>query len=45
MKILVGLNVLVKTTTICAIDGEGGMVRDGKVVSEPEAIATLLTAF
>ncbi len=44
MKIFVGLDVSVKTTTICAIDGEGAMVREGKVVSEPEAIIGFLAA-
>jgi transposase len=38
MKHSVGLDVSVKETAICIIDELGNVVRETKVVTEPEAI-------
>src|SRR3974377_1905217 len=38
-----GLDVSVKETSVCIVDGTGGMVREVKVASEPEALLPVLT--
>src|SRR3974390_2632726 len=38
-----GLDVSVKETSVCIVDGTGGIVREGKVASEPEALLPVLT--
>jgi transposase len=38
----VGLDVSQKETSICVVDGEGRIVAEGKVASEPATIATFL---
>jgi transposase len=43
-KLYVGLDVAVETTTICVVDQNGAIVREGKVESTPEAIAAFLKA-
>ena len=39
MGLYVGLDVSLKETSICVVDGSGTIVSEGKVISEPEAIA------
>jgi transposase len=39
-----GLDVSVKETAICIVDEVGQVVRETKVVTEPEAIITLLNS-
>ena len=38
-----GLDVSVKETSVCIVDGTGRMVREVKVASEPEALLAILT--
>ena len=42
MEQYVGLVVSLKETSVCVVDAGGGMVFEGKAVSEPEAIAALI---
>ena len=42
MDYFAGLDVSVKDTSVCIVDGEGGIVREGKVASEPEALLAML---
>ncbi len=39
MELYVGLDVSLKETSICVVDGSGEIVCEGAVLSEPEAIA------
>ena len=39
MELYVGLDVSLKETSICVVDGAGEIVCEGTVISEPEAIA------
>lgn len=42
MEMFVGLDVSVRTTSVCVMDAGGKLIRESKVESEPEAIADLL---
>jgi transposase len=42
MDYFAGLNVSVKDTSVCIVDGTGKIVREVKVVSEPQALLALL---
>ncbi len=44
METYVGLDVSLKTTSVCVVDREGTVVKEGVVVSEPEAIAAFIAA-
>lgn len=44
MELFVGLDVSVRTTSVCVMDVSGKLIRESKVESEPEAIADLLHA-
>ena len=44
MELFVGLDVSVRTTSVCVMDASGKLIRESKVESEPEAIADLLHA-
>ena len=44
MKQYVGLDVSLKETSICVVDGDGEIVCEGTVYSEPEAIAEFVKA-
>ncbi len=39
MERYVGMDVSLKETSICVVDGEGEIQCEGSVISEPEAIA------
>jgi len=39
MELYVGLDVSLKETSICVVDGKGMIVSEGTVISEPDAIA------
>ena len=39
MELYVGMDVSLKETSICVVDGDGNIVCEGTVISEPEAIA------
>ncbi len=39
MELYVGMDVSLKETSICVVDGDGEIQREGTVISEPEAIA------
>src|SRR5499427_3071862 len=43
MDHFVGLDVSVKETSVCIVDGTGKVAREVKVASEPEALLTVLT--
>src|SRR3974377_2004646 len=42
MDYFAGLDVSVKDTSVCIVDGTGKIVREVKVASEPEALLTVL---
>lgn len=42
MKYFVGIDVSLQLSSICIINGDGEIIREAKVPSEPEAIATFL---
>lgn len=42
MKYYAGLDVSLEETSVCVVDGEGSIVAEAKVVTEPEAIAAYL---
>ena len=42
MEYFAGLDVSVKDTSVCIVDGTGKIVREAKVASEPEALLTVL---
>ena len=44
MELYVGMDVSLKDTSICVVDGSGRIVSEGTVTSEPLAIATFLKA-
>ncbi len=44
MELHVGLDVSLKETSICVVDGSGGIVSEGTVISEPSAIAAFIKA-
>ena len=43
MDYFAGLDVSVKDTSVCIVDGTGKIVREVKVASEPEALLTVLS--
>jgi transposase len=45
MDLFVGLDVSVRTTSVCVMDGAGKVLKEAKVESEPSAIAALLGNF
>ncbi len=44
MELYVGMDVSLEETSICVVDGDGDIVCEGTVISEPEAIAAFITA-
>ncbi len=44
MELYVGMDVSLKETSICVVDGSGGIVSEGTVISEPSAIAAFIKA-
>jgi transposase len=44
MERYVGMDVSLKETSICVVDGNGAIVNEGTVISEPAAIAAFLEA-
>lgn len=44
MECFVGLDVSVKTTSVCVMDAGGTIIREGKAESSPEAVAAFLSA-
>src|SRR5262245_50408464 len=43
-KLYAGLDISLDLTSVCVIDEEGRIAAEGKVTSEPEAIAKMLLA-
>ena len=43
MEHFAGLDVSVKETSVCVVDGTGRMVREVRVAREPEALLPVLT--
>ncbi len=44
MELYVGMDVSLKETSICVVDGSGEIVSEGTVISEPATIAAFLEA-
>ncbi len=44
MELYVGMDVSLKQTSICVVDGSGRIVSEGTVISEPAAIAEFIKA-
>ena len=44
MELYVGMDVSLKETSICVVDGSGKIVSEGTVISEPAAIAEFIEA-
>ncbi len=44
MELYVGMDVSLKETSICVVDGSGEIVSEGTVISEPSAIAAFIEA-
>ena len=44
MDYFAGLDVSVKETSVCIVDDAGGIVREAKLASEPEALLAVLTS-
>jgi transposase len=44
MEHFAGLDVSVKQTSVCIVDGTGRLVREVKVASEPEALLPVVTS-
>ncbi len=44
MELYVGMDVSLKETSICVVDGDGNIVCEGTVISEPSAIAGFIKA-
>lgn len=44
MELFVGLDVSVRTTSVCVMDTGGKLIRESKVETEPEAVGALLHA-
>ncbi len=44
MECYVGMDVSLKETSICVVDGNGEIVSEGTVISEPSAIAAFIEA-
>ncbi len=44
MELYVGMDVSLKETSICVVDGSGGIVSEGTVISEPSAIVAFIKA-
>ncbi len=44
MELYVGMDVSLKETSICVVDGSGKIVSEGTVISEPSAIAAFIEA-
>jgi len=44
MELYVGMDVSLKETSICVVDGSGKIVSEGTVISEPAAIAAFIEA-
>ena len=42
MELYVGMDVSLKETSICVVDGSGEIVSEGMVISEPVAIAEFI---
>ncbi len=42
MELYVGMDVSLKETSICVVDGSGTIVSEGTVISEPSAIAEFI---
>jgi hypothetical protein len=42
MEHYVGLDVSLKSTAICVVDAKGKIVREGAVITDPEAIAAFI---
>ena len=43
MEHFAGLDVSVKETSVCIVDGTGKVIREVKVASEPDALLAVLT--
>ncbi len=44
MELYVGMDVSLKETSICVVDGSGEIVSEGTVISEPAAMAAFIEA-
>ena len=45
MKYYAGIDVSLECSSVCVVDADGGIIREDKVLSEPDALVAWFAAF